>query len=291
MARLRRRALNTSQPKPSTRAPITTLFTTPCHSSAWCQRSPRRLPTPIHRVFQSRLPAAVRAVKRQNGMRSAPAGMLTTERTTGTRRPKNTTLAPWRSNHRKPVATSSGVKPTQRPDPGDEALHAVVADPGADAVEGPRADHRADRGHQHRRHEREAAGVDVEARQQQHDLRRDRREDALEGEQDGHADQADGVDDAFRRLDHERHHTKSASRVTVTPAARRSSWNEVSVAWSGRSYHSPAGGEGRRRTRREQGLPHGLPRRRWRHRPDDRLPLQGQEGDLRLPPRRHQGHR
>ena len=33
-ARLRRRALNTSQPNPSTRATITTLLMTPCHSSA-----------------------------------------------------------------------------------------------------------------------------------------------------------------------------------------------------------------------------------------------------------------
>ena len=48
-------------------------------------------------------------------MRSAPAGMLTTDRTTGMSRPKNTTFGPWRLNQAKPVATSPEVRPTQRP--------------------------------------------------------------------------------------------------------------------------------------------------------------------------------
>ena len=120
----------------------------------------------------------------------------------------------------------------------EETGHAVAPDPRREAVEDPRPDQRADRGGDDHPDQRPAAPVaGDEAGERQHDLRRDRREQVLQRDEQRDADVAEGVDDVDDPVGQRRQHQLFLTRLDGAARISRR-W----TASSPRRSPSPAAG-------------------------------------------------
>ena len=116
-----------NQTSPTRSAPAITQANGRMIASARSHRSPSRAPIQVSAITQGRQPSTVLStVKRQNRVRTTPAGRLMKVRITGRRRPKKTAACPCRSNHAwaspPRAAVSTGIDP-----PIDQRAAAQVA--------------------------------------------------------------------------------------------------------------------------------------------------------------------